>query len=101
MGNKEQDLESAVREIRKRSAVDPVFRQLAVKDSAAALEKMGKKDVARNTPVTFLDNYGKSHKTIVLPDPVSGSESLTEEELERVAGGLAPSCEATSCGTSK
>jgi len=97
MTNQEQELNTAIREVLKRSVSDPDFRQLAIKNSSAALEKVGIKNA---TPITFVDNYGKSQKTVVLPDPIGNAESLTEEELERVAGGLAPSCEATSCGTS-
>jgi hypothetical protein len=97
MANHEQELNAAVREVLKRSVVDPDFRQLAAKNSSAALEKVGGKDLAKAGQVTFIDNYGKSNKTIVLPDPIRNAEMLTEEDLERVAGG---SCEATSCGTS-
>ena len=98
MANHEQELSTAVREVLKRSAVDPDFRQLAIKSSAAAFEKLGKRDLAAKMPITFVDNHGKSIKTIVLPDPISNPEALSEEALEQVAGG---SCEVTSCGTSK
>jgi len=98
MANHEQEINTAVREVLKRSAVDPDFRRLAVKSSAAAFEKIGKKDLAAKMPITFVDNQGKSTKTVVLPDPIKNPEALSEEALEQVAGG---SCEATSCGTSK
>jgi hypothetical protein len=96
MANHEQELNTAIREVLKRSVVDPDFRQLATKNSSAALEKIGRKDLANATQITFIDNYGKSQKTIVLPDPIANPELLTEEDLEQVAGG----CTATSCGTS-
>ena len=98
MANHEQELSTAVREVLKRSAVDPDFRQLAIKSSAAAFEKLGKRDLAAKMPISFVDNHGKSIKTIVLPDPISNPEALSDEALEQVAGG---SCEVTSCGTSK
>jgi hypothetical protein len=101
MPNHEQELNAAVREVLKRSVVDPDFRQLAIKNSPAALEKVGSRDMAKGASVTFIDNYGKSHKTIVLPDPISNADSLSEEDLERVAGGeeIAP-CTASNCATS-
>lgn len=97
MANHEQELSTAIREVLKRSVVDPDFRQLATKNSSAALEKVSsRKDLANAAQITFIDNYGKTQKTIVLPDPIASPELLTEEDLEQVAGG----CTATSCGTS-
>ena len=90
----EQDLGAAIREVLKRSVVDPDFRQLAVKNGDAAITKVNSA-LAGAIDVQFIDNFGKSHKTIVLPDPVSGADQLSEEELEQVAGG----CGASSCAT--
>jgi len=98
MPNHELEVNAAVREILRRSAADADFRQLAIKSSAAAFEAIGRKDMAATTPMSFIDNYGKSNKTIVLPDLISNPEALTEEALDQVAGG---SCTVTSCGTSK
>lgn len=91
-----QGLGAAVREVLKRSVVDSDFRQLAVRDAAAALAKVDP-TLTGSITITFVDNFGKFHKTIVMPDPISGIDQLTEDELEQIAGG----CGVSTCGTSK
>ena len=90
-----KELTAAVREVLKRSVVDPDFRQLAANDANAALSKVNPR-LKPSVSIQFIDNFGKEHKTITLPDPVSGTEELSEEELEQIAGG----CGASSCGVS-
>jgi hypothetical protein len=90
-----QEFSAAVREVLKRSVVDPDFRQLAVKDSTAALAKINP-SLPSTMKIKFVDNFGSDHKVIALPDPVSGLDELTEEQLEQIAGG----CTATSCAVS-
>ena len=92
----ELEVNSAVREVIKRAVVDPDFRQLAVRDSKAAIAKVSNKKLPEGMSIQFIDNYGKSVKTIALPDPIKAQE-LTDEELEQVAGG----CTVSSCGVSK
>jgi len=90
----DQELNAAIREVLKRAVADPNFRQLAVRDGKAAIAKVTDKTLASGFSIQFVDNYGKSNKTVVIPDPVSHPEQLTEEELEAVAGG----CGASNCG---
>lgn len=95
----EQELSTATREVLKRAVIDPNFRQLALRDNKAAFAKVSDKSVPSGFSIQFIDNYGKSTKTIVIPDPVSHPEQLTEEELEQVAGGVISDCSASNCGT--
>ena len=98
MSNKE--FQSAIREVLKRSAADPTFRQLALSNPQAAIAKVGQQ-IPAGTTVRFVDNHGKSDKVYVLPDPVAAADSLTEEELERVAGGdCQGTCDASCIKTS-
>src|SRR5262249_19955531 len=90
----DQELNSAVREVLKRAVADPNFRQLAVRDAKAAIAKVSNKNLPQGFEIQFIDNHGKATKTVVIPDPVTHPEQLTEEELESVAGG----CAATNCG---
>jgi len=90
----DQELNAAIREVLKRAVADPNFRQLAVRDGKAAMAKVTDKTLASGFSIQFVDNYGKSNKTVVIPDPVTHPEQLTEEELEAVAGG----CGASNCG---
>ena len=91
----EQELNTATREVLKRAVSDPEFRKLALRDSKAAYAKITDKQLPVGFHIQFIENYGKSTKTVVMPDPVAHPEQLTEEELEQVAGG----CGASSCGT--
>jgi hypothetical protein len=83
----DQELQAAVRETIKRAVVDPSFRELAIRDGNAAINKTSKKGLPSGVNIQFVDNTGKPTKTIVLPDFVGTSESLSEHELEQVAGG--------------
>jgi hypothetical protein len=93
----ESELESAIREVIKRSVIDPEFRALAIKNGNQAIAKASGKSLPSDTAITFISNQGSAGISFVLPDPVGNVELLSEETLEQVAGG---SCEATSCGTS-
>ena len=92
----QNDLGAGIREVLKRSAVDPEFRQLAVSNGPKALAAVDP-SLSGVMDVTFIDNFNRTHKTVVLPDPVPDADSLSEEELEQVAGG----CGVSTCGTSK
>src|SRR5438270_10942074 len=94
----EIEMQSAIREVIKRSVVDPEFRALAVKNGNQAITKTSGKSVPAGTNITFISNQRSAGKSFVLPDPVSNADTLSEEALEQVAGGP---CEPTSCVTSK
>jgi hypothetical protein len=96
MMNDELEVNSAIREVIKKAVVDHDFRQLAVRDSKAAIAKVSGKKLPEGMSIHFVDNYQKSTKTIALPDPIANASELTDEELEQVAGG----CGASSCGVS-
>lgn len=82
-----EELQRIFSEVARRAAVDPGFRVLALKDSAAAVAKITSKPLPQGVTFTFVDNSGP-HKTIPLPDPVPGiTEELSDTELENVAGG--------------
>jgi hypothetical protein len=90
------EINAAVREVIKRAVVDSDFRQLALRDSKAALAKVSSVKLPAGLEFKFVDNFNKSIKTISLPDPIENAEGLTEEELEEVAGGF---CLVTGCIT--
>ena len=69
----------------RRSTVDPEFRALALRDSAAAIAKVSPAGPPVDQKITFVDNSGPV-LTIALPDPAP-SDQLSEMELESVAGG--------------
>jgi hypothetical protein len=86
MSHDPHEFQTSIRQLLRRTALDQDFRRLALENSNAALEKLG------ITPppgisVEFIDNFGKSRHTIVLPDPVVQIEELSDEDLDEVAGG--------------
>ena len=83
----EEEIESTLEAIRKRSLIDPEFRELALSDSAAAISEVNSKPMPSGYQVRFVDNSGPV-KSFLLPDPVVESEELSDVELEAVAGGV-------------
>jgi len=81
-----KQLQHLVDEVSRRSKTDPDFRALALRDSSAAIAKIGSERLPENVKIKFVDNSGPV-VTIPLPDPVP-SEQLSEMELENVAGGV-------------
>ena len=82
-----EELQRTFSEVARRAAVNPEFRALALRDSAAAIARINPRPLPKGMTVRFVDNSG-SLKTIPLPDLVSGiSEELSEVELENIAGG--------------
>ena len=80
------EIQSAIREVLKRSIVDPEFRKLAIQDGRGAISKVSTKTLPPDLDFRFMDNSGKV-KTVTLPDPVTGAAELSDAELEQVAGG--------------
>lgn len=89
-------LQDALAEVSKKSATDPDFRSLALRDASAAIAKVSTSPLPADLSIKFVDNSG-SVKTIVLPDPVS-ADSLSDFELEDVAGGVAAAPDTLSAG---
>lgn len=82
------ELDVVIREVFKRAVVDRDFRQLAVRDSKAAIAKVNKK-LPEGISIKFVDNWGQAAITVPLPMPVENPGELTEADLEQAAGGLA------------
>jgi hypothetical protein len=85
-----KDFNDSLSQVIRRASVDPEFRNLALKNGNAALEKLN--PGLTNAPVVrFLDRSNPSPFSVelVLPDLVEAGE-LSEQELEQVAGGAIP-----------
>ncbi len=95
----EQELDRAIREVIKRTLVDPEFRAKALSNGNGAVAEITRQPLPAGMSLTFVENYGKATKTIVLPDPIADSEQLLEEDLEQVAGGVAKEMCGSSCGS--
>ena len=100
-----QEINDTIQKAIKLSTTDKEFRQLALTDPNAAIERVAGKPVPPGTRIRFLDSAGY-HFTIILPEMVRGESSeLSDAELEQVAGGgrcvgtCAASCAVTSTVT--
>lgn len=82
----QQEIDQTLEEISRRSMTDPEFRKTALSNPAAAVSEVNPKPIPEGFSVRFADNTG-STKTVVLPDPISDAEELSDAELEEVAGG--------------
>jgi hypothetical protein len=80
------ELQQMIAKIFQRAAVDPEFRALALRDSAAAISQVSSKSLPTNISYRFVDNSGPV-KTVPLPDPARDADELSDAELENVAGG--------------
>lgn len=91
-----EEAQSAMQAIIQRSTTDPEFRQLVLRDPAAAVLQVSGKPLPEGFVINVVDNEG-ADLTVVLPDPSAGE--LSENELEAVAGG--GKCGAGTCGVSE
>lgn len=82
----EPQIESALREVAKKSISDPEFRKLALRDGRAAISKVSNGTLPDFLSFHFVDN-SSGNKTVPLPDPVQASGELSDSDLEQVAGG--------------
>ena len=80
------EAEHIEKEVKKRAMTDPQLRTLALKDPFAAISKISTKPLPTGYKVRCVEASGFS-RTIVLPDPVSNAEELSDADLEQVAGG--------------
>lgn len=78
--------ERVMAEALKRSATDPVFRKKLLIDTNGAVESIAGKPTPSNFKIRLLERSGYDI-TLVLPDPVSADNELSDAELEQVAGG--------------
>jgi len=82
----QEEADHVEKEVKKRAMTDPQFRTLALKDPSAAISKINSKPLPSGYKVRCVESAGFT-RTIVLPDPVSSAEELSDADLEQVAGG--------------
>lgn len=82
----QEESEHVEKEIRKRAMTDPQFRTLALSNPSAAISQINSKPLPTGYKVRCVEAAGFT-RTIVLPDPVSSAEELSDADLEQVAGG--------------
>ena len=81
------EAQKAIAEVARRSRIDPEFRKLALRDPNAAIAQINPTPLPPGFTVRAVENEGAS-LTLVLPDPVSKDDELSDTQLEHVAGGF-------------
>jgi|SRR5689334_11657123 len=87
-----KEFKDAVFEVMKRSAADPEFRKLALRDGTAAIRKISPNlALTQGAVIKFHEKSAGNQPPLVMnfPLPEASSEELSAEELEHVAGGIA------------
>ena len=80
----------ALKELYKRAATDPDFRQLALQDPAAAFQEVNY--TIRDWSIQFVEPKEGVDDVLQLPPAIEVTPELSEEELEAVAGGAMDGC---------
>jgi hypothetical protein len=83
----EQKANEKMRELVKRATTDMEFRKLALRDPHAAIAKIDPTPLPKWFKARFVENAGAT-VTVVLPDPPSKENELSDSQLEQVAGGV-------------
>lgn len=79
--------QEAMREVIERATTDMGYRAWLLEDPRAAVEDVvGENTINPDLHIQFVENDGAA-ATFVLPDPVDELATLSDEELEAVAGG--------------
>ena len=79
-----EELEKALLDVKKKAIRDADFRKLALSDASAAVKEAAGKELPSGVKLKFVENDG-ARMTIILPDLVE--DEMSEEELDKVAGG--------------
>ena len=96
----EEEVQKAFEEVRKRAAVDELFRKKLLENPNKAISELLGKEVPDSFKIKVIESDPNYHLTVLIPPPVKGD--LSEEDLDKVAGGacgfdLSP-CAAKMCG---
>ncbi len=83
-----EEAKKALDTIRKKALTDESFFELCLKNPKKAVKEVVGKDVPDNFKLKFIENKA-DEIIVVLPTPVKKNKTLSEEELDSVAGGVA------------
>jgi hypothetical protein len=82
----QDEVENAFVELKKKATTDEDFRKLILTDPKSAIKQVTGKDVPEGFKIKVIESDPAYHMTFVLPRMLS--TDLSDEELDRVAGGL-------------
>src|SRR4051812_885827 len=82
----DEEVQKTLNLVTRKSGVDPQFRKLCLNDPKAAIAVVNDTPIPATFRLRFVENEGAS-MTVILPDPSSLENELTDADLEHVAGG--------------
>ncbi len=94
------ELNRTMDEVKRRSLVDAGFRALAISHPISAIARINPKPLPSGVSIKFTAEADESHLSlvsaslpnqhliVVLPPPVENADELSDDELERAAGGM-------------
>ncbi len=92
----QDEKKKALEAFARKASTDAKFRELALKNPAAAVKEVSGKDLPAGFKVAAVARDG-ADMVLVVPDLVKAGGELSDSELEKVAGGRC----AGSCGISQ
>jgi hypothetical protein len=84
--SQENQVAKAIEAVTSKAVTDSAFRALILSNPREAVKQATGMELPENFKLNVVENAG-AHYTLVLPDVVSGSEELSDNELAQVAGG--------------
>jgi hypothetical protein len=91
----EEEIEKAFVDVKKKAVMDKTFRQKLLANPHAAIKQVTNKDVPVAVKIKIIESDPAYHMTFVLPQMASAD--LSDDELEKVAGGLLDFCGGQAC----
>jgi hypothetical protein len=82
----QEEAHKTSQELIKRATTDKAFRELALKDPAAAIAKINPTPLPAGYKIQIVER-DHADLTVVVPDFVPNAGELSDAELEQVAGG--------------
>lgn len=90
----QDEFNRTIDEVKRRSLIDPVFRNLALSHPADAIAKINPKPLPAGLTVEFTETMAEAPSatasrclTITLPEALKQADELSDTELEQAAGG--------------
>lgn len=82
----QEEIDKAFLEVKKKALTDKAFRKVILTDPHKAIQMVTKKEVPAAFTIKVLESDPAYHMTFVLPQMISAD--LSDDELEKVAGGM-------------
>ena len=90
----QDEFNRTIDEVKRRSLIDPAFRNLALTHPSNAIAKINPKPLPAGLTVDFIETQTEAapvntprRLTIILPEALNQADELSDSELEQAAGG--------------